>query len=147
MRKTVLVVDDNSASRAIHTTALEHAGYRVFDAADGREALKKAHWDRLDLVLLDLMMPGLDGLIVRERLAADPFTRDVPVVLVTAYDDVVDLDRFRAGGFAALLRKPIGPHTVVDVVRALIGPPTDAGGGPRADDAGHARGAPEPLTR
>lgn len=123
-RKTVLVVDDNSGNRTILTTALEHAGYRVFAAADGHEALEKAHWDRLDLVLLDLMMPGPDGWEVRGALAADPFTRDVPVLLVTAYDEVVDPDRFAAGNVAGLLRKPIGTRALVESVRALIGPPT-----------------------
>lgn len=81
---TVLIVDDSSTIRRILRRDLEHAGYRVNEAADGEQGLTSCRTDRPDLVLLDVDMPVLDGLATMEQLQADPHLRWLPVLFLTA---------------------------------------------------------------
>jgi two-component system cell cycle response regulator len=81
---TVLVVDDNAIIRRLQEAQLEALHVKLVAAADGSEALAMMSTIRPDLVLLDVVMPGLDGFRVCEALKADPATRDVPVMVVTA---------------------------------------------------------------
>ena len=83
----ILIVDDHAANRETLTELLDVEGYRLFDAADGPAALRSAVELAPDLILLDVMMPGMDGFEVCRRLRADERTAEVPVILVTALDD------------------------------------------------------------
>ena len=83
----VLVVDDNATNVKIIQTRLASEGYEVITAADGEEALVAAHDQLPDLILLDVMMPRLDGIEVCKRLRADPAFPFTPIVLVTAMTD------------------------------------------------------------
>jgi DNA-binding response OmpR family regulator len=102
----VLVADDDPVVRSIVVMNLEEEGYQVLEAADGDEALSLARRAVPDLVVLDVMMPGLDGLDVLSILRGHPNTADIPVVLVTARSADRDiLDGWKAGA-AYYLTKP-----------------------------------------
>ena len=83
MAKKVLVVDDEKHVVNVLQTMLARKGYRVSVAADGRGALRKAFKEKPDLVLLDLMIPKIDGTTVAQRLREDPRTADIPVIFLT----------------------------------------------------------------
>ncbi len=96
---TILAVDDNAAILQLLQSMLSRHGYQVRTAGSGRQALESARLDQPDLILLDIMMPGMDGYQVCERLKADPQTRDIPVIFVSAMSDLKDkLDAFNLGG-------------------------------------------------
>ncbi len=92
-RNTVLIVDDQPLNIILLTVKLSSMPgeeLRLISATSGKEALKKATSESPDLILLDVMMPGMDGYEVTRRLKADPATRDIPVILVTALDGSAD---------------------------------------------------------
>jgi len=85
---TLLVVDDDGVSRAVLTNMLERQGHTVVAAKSGAEALTLFGARPFDLVLLDLLMPGMDGFEVVEKLKADPAAREVPVVIISSAEDM-----------------------------------------------------------
>jgi len=93
MPARVLVVDDTPLNVKLLTLQLEYEDYIVNTAANGLEALAKIEADKPDIVLLDVMMPGLDGFETCRRIRANPATAHIPVVMVTALQDVDDLVR------------------------------------------------------
>jgi DNA-binding response OmpR family regulator len=96
---TVLLVDDTPANLGVLVDRLEERGACVVVAQDGEEALERAQFVQPDLVLLDVRMPGIDGHETCRRLKANERTRDVPVIFMTAQDDVAEnLRGFEAGG-------------------------------------------------
>jgi diguanylate cyclase (GGDEF)-like protein/PAS domain S-box-containing protein len=97
--RTILIVDDNPVNLAVVVDHLEQSGYDVAVALGGEEALKRAAFVGPDLILLDVMMPGIDGFETCRRLKADPGTQSIPVIFMTALADVGDKVRaFGAGG-------------------------------------------------
>ena len=117
---TVLVVDDTPDNLALMSELLRDR-YRVKIANNGEKALRIAGAEpRPDLILLDVMMPGMDGHEVCERLKADPVTRDVPVIFLTARSDVADETRGLALGAVDYITKPISPPIVMARVRTHL---------------------------
>ena len=88
--KTILIVDDVPANLAVMSRHLEDHGYRAVVAQSGAEALERAELVRPNLVLLDVLMPGIDGFETCRRLKASPTTRDIPVIFMTALTDAAD---------------------------------------------------------
>lgn len=121
--KIVLIVDDQDDERAIQRAMLEHLGYRVAEAPDGKEALDVAHRLLPDLVLLDIAMPRLDGLAVCRALRADPRTSGATVLFYTASTAGEVEERIRSAGGSGVLIKPVDPHDVAAEVQRLIGLP------------------------
>jgi diguanylate cyclase (GGDEF)-like protein len=117
---TILVADDDEAIRAYLEVTLELAGLEVVLARDGAEALALARRRRADLVLLDVMMPGLDGLAAMTRLQADPRTRHLPVVLLSARSEREDAIAGLEAGADDYLTKPIEPDELLARVRAAL---------------------------
>ncbi len=115
--KLVLVVDDHADERAITRIVLEHFGYQV-----RTEALSLARERPPDLIVMDIMMPDMDGVEAIERLAADPSTSSIPVVAYTAYRDVYR-DRLERSRFVETLEKPAGPAKLLATVADQIGTP------------------------
>ncbi len=106
-KPTVLVVDDNADTRVIVRWMLERWGYRVVEAADGREAYEMAVEHRPDLVVMDLSMPVADGYeAIRSIRAREEFS-SLPVIAVTAFDRAVARESAEAAGFDYYLSKPI----------------------------------------
>jgi CheY-like chemotaxis protein len=105
--KQILVVDDNPLSRKLLNDMLSAEGYSVRHAASGMEALNAIAEQQPDALLLDIMMPDMDGFEVVRRLKADRQNRMLPIVMVTALDDEGSRARLAAAGINIMLTKPI----------------------------------------
>jgi DNA-binding response OmpR family regulator len=116
----VLLVDDEPAMRAVCRMNLELEGFDVLEAAEGAEALRLALRERPDLVLLDVMMPAMDGYDVARRLQSHPATSTIPVVFMTALAATDDRRRgFDAGGVGYVV-KPFDPVYLGETVRRTL---------------------------
>jgi two-component system, cell cycle response regulator DivK len=103
----VLIVEDNPRNLKLVRDLLEHAGYRTLEASTAEDGLALARAHRPDLVLMDVQLPGMDGVQALGRLRAEPATNGIPVVAVTAFAMKDDRARFMAAGFDDYLEKPI----------------------------------------
>lgn len=120
--RTVLVVDDDDSIRMVAEMAMEMVGgWEVLTADGGLAALAVVAERRPDVVLLDVMMPGMDGIETLRRLQADPATRDIPVVLVTAKARAEDTPVGAGLSVAGVIAKPFDPMTLSDQVEQLVG--------------------------
>jgi DNA-binding response OmpR family regulator len=118
---TVLVIDDEAPIRLLCRVNLEAEGMEVLEAADGPSGLEKARSERPDVILLDVMMPGLDGWRVAEELLDDQRTRGIPIVFLTARAELRDRARGLDLGGVDYVTKPFNPIELAPLVRALIG--------------------------
>ena len=118
----VLIVDDEPDIRRIAKLGLSRVGKMdVVEATNGTEALARAKEDLPDVVLLDVMMPGLDGPSTLARLREDPATSAIPVVFLTAKAIASEVDRLKSLGAAGVLTKPFDPMTLARELRAVLG--------------------------
>jgi diguanylate cyclase len=116
-RARILIVDDEPDNRTLLGIMLEWEGFTTLIADSGEEALSAAAEQLPDLILLDLMMPGLDGCEVTARLKASPTTRQIPIVMVTAMTDRVTRERVLRAGAVEFLTKPIDRAALCQCVR------------------------------
>jgi len=118
--KTVLVVDDDRPMRALCRVSLEEAGLRVLEAAGGEEALELVRDERPDLILLDIMMPGISGWEVTSALLADRSTDQIPIIFISARRELAD--RVRAFGLGAqdYVTKPFDPTALATTVAKTL---------------------------
>lgn len=120
MTARILVVDDIPANVKLLEARLIAEYFDVLTAVDGFEALSICQTDQVDLILLDIMMPGMDGFEVCERLKADPHTAHIPVVMVTALDQPADRVRGLRAGADDFLTKPVNDLQLVSRVKSLL---------------------------
>ncbi|MCG8353669.1 MAG: SpoIIE family protein phosphatase [Chloroflexales bacterium] len=106
---TILVVDDSELNRDLLTRRLERHGYIVISAVDGAQALELIQVGRFDIVLLDVMMPGMDGYEVLKRLKANPTLRHIPVIMISAVEDLDSVVKCIELGAEDYLTKPFNP--------------------------------------
>jgi CheY-like chemotaxis protein len=118
--ETVLVVDDEERNRELLEAILEADGYRVIQAASGAEALARVAADQPDIVLLDLLMPGMSGLEVCERLRQDPERGDLPILVVTALGQISAKEAALTRGADDFLTKPIQAEDIRARVAAML---------------------------
>jgi CheY-like chemotaxis protein len=104
---TVLIVDDQLVNLKVAVAALQHHGLRILTARDGEAALARAQLAQPDLLLLDVKLPGIDGIETCRRLKADPRTASIPVILLTALLDSATLERGLAAGAADYMTRPV----------------------------------------
>ena len=116
----ILIVDDNPMNVDILQSCLGFHGYEIITAADGEEALATAREKQPDLILLDVMMPKLDGLEVCRRLKADPSLPFMPTILVTAKADSKDVVAGLEAGGDEYLTKPVDQDALVARVRSML---------------------------
>ena len=119
--RTVLVVEDDDAVSALLVDLLNERGYHAVPAFDGRTALSLARRLKPYLITLDLAVPGIDGAGVLQRLKADPSTRDIPVVVISAFTQILPAGERKK--LAYLLGKPFDVSEVLEVVQATVGNP------------------------
>ena len=120
--QTVLIVDDEEDIRELARISLERVGgLHVIAASSGEQGLELAKSEQPDAILLDAMMPGMDGPATLERLKADPDTAAIPVVFLTGSVQDVERERFMGLGALGLLPKPFDPMKLADQVRACLG--------------------------
>jgi len=118
---TILVVDDDADIRNLTQLALETvAGWHVLSADSGPAAVETALAEIPDAVLLDMMMPGMDGLTTFELLQADESTRDIPVILFTAKVQIGDRQAWSDYAVRGAIAKPFDPMTLADEVAAML---------------------------
>lgn len=110
---TILVIDDTPANLGVLFTGLRNAGYKVLLNENGEAALETAVKAKPDLIILDVMMPGADGFQVCRRLKADPRTRDIPIIFMTALTDPVDEAKGLNLGAVDYITKPIKVEVVL----------------------------------
>jgi len=119
-RKHILVVEDETDISELIRYNLEKAGYAVTTARSGEHAIEAARAAPPDLVLLDLMLPGIDGMAVCRQLKAQPATREVPVIMVTARGEERDVIRGLSIGADDYVAKPFSPAVLVARVEAAL---------------------------
>jgi CheY-like chemotaxis protein len=118
---SVLVTDDDEDLRFLCQMHLEMGGFRVTQASDGSEALEMARGDRPDLILLDLMMPVMDGWECLAELKSDRTLRDIPVFVVTGKSQNSDQERAFSMGAEAFITKPFQAPALIARIRESIG--------------------------
>ena len=121
MAKRVLVVDDHPPTVTLIQSALETAGYSVTSAGNGAECLLAVHKERPDLVILDVIMPVLDGFHTLRVLRETPETRDLPVLILSARKEDKDILEGWQGGAHLYLTKPFEIRDLVAAVERMIG--------------------------
>lgn len=120
-RALVLIVEDNPRNLKLARDILNHAGYDTLEAANAEEGIVLARQRRPGVVLLDIQLPGMDGMQALDRLRADPTTRDIPVIALTAFAMKADRERFLAAGFDCYVAKPLDIHDLRRQVAAALG--------------------------
>jgi len=120
MPETILVVDDEIINRLVIVTMLKKQGYTVIEAKDGKEALGLAQNEIPDMILLDVMMPVMDGFEVATRLKADEKTSSIPIVLVTALNGSEDVLRGIKCGVDEFITKPVDVNELIVRVRTIL---------------------------
>lgn len=120
MPKKILAVDDERHIVRLVEVNLQRAGYEVVTAYDGREALEKVKAENPDLVVLDVMMPYMDGFEVLKHLKADPTTAEIPVIMLTAKAQDADVFRGWQSGVDCYLTKPFNPMELLTFVKRIF---------------------------
>jgi CheY-like chemotaxis protein len=122
--KTILLVEDNPFNRELATDLLALAGARVLTAADAETALEMVHRETVDLVLMDVSLPRMDGLEATRLLKSDPATSQLPVIALTAHAMKGDRERVLAAGCDGYLTKPIDTRAFASAVaQYFVKPP------------------------
>jgi two-component system cell cycle response regulator len=116
----VLVVDDNAQNLELMAAYLESIPVQVETAGDGIEALEKIAASIPDLILLDIMMPRMSGFEVCRKLKSDPATREIPIIMVTALNELGDIERGVDSGTDDFVSKPVNRLELVTRVRSLL---------------------------
>ena len=119
-KTSVLVIDDEAPIRLLCRVNLEAEGMKVIEAADGPSGLEQAHEHVPDVVLLDVMMPGLDGWRVAEQLLEDERTNEIPIIFLTARAEFRDRARGLDIGGVDYVTKPFNPLDLAQLVRDLL---------------------------
>jgi len=122
MAAKILVVDDEPSIVRLVSSTLTARGYEVITAHDGMEAITEAKVHKPDLILLDVMMPHMDGREARKRLLADPATKDIPVIHLSAVGDFEQQLKAVADGVTDYMTKPFTPSDLAKRVADMLDP-------------------------
>ncbi|UTH73252.1 response regulator [Chromobacterium sp. IIBBL 290-4] len=122
MGKSILIVDDAASIRATVSIALKGAGYEVIEACDGNDALAKLGGTRVNLIISDVNMPGMDGITLLKRLKEGAATKFVPVIMLTTEGSEDKKMQGKEAGAKAWIVKPFDPTKLLDAVSKLIQP-------------------------
>ena len=122
LMRRVLIIDDEDDIREVAALSLEAtADWEIFTASSGKEGIRVAAAEKPDAILMDVMMPEMDGPTTFKHLQANPVTAGIPVVLLTAKVQGVDQRRFAGLGVAAVLFKPFDPLTLATQISEVLG--------------------------
>jgi len=117
----VMIVDDSPTEQHVMSQLLTSRGFEVMLASDGAEALRLAERSRPDVILMDIVMPGMNGYQATRRLAQNPATATIPVVMITAKNQEIDRIWGLRQGAVRYLMKPVDDHELLDAVEASLG--------------------------
>lgn len=122
MAKQILIIDNEPYIQEVAQISLETlAGWQVLTASSGQSGIATAEQVQPDAILLDVMMPDMDGIATFEKLQANPATQPIPVILLTAKVQVADRRRYEALGIMATIAKPFDPLTLADQIARILG--------------------------
>jgi two-component system alkaline phosphatase synthesis response regulator PhoP len=122
MAQKILMVDDDPVMHKLYHHHLEQAGYEMVSAANGNEALEVAQRELPDLIVMDVMMPKMDGLTALRQLKKTETTKAIPTIVITANANAYEASRHEseASGAALFVTKPISPHQLLAEIRRLL---------------------------
>lgn len=120
MGKKILVIEDDPAISRLVDYSLKHEGYDVTTASNGLEGIRKAHYEAPDLVILDVMLPGMDGFEICHQLKSESDTSKLPILMFSAKAQEVDKDTGLKVGADDYLPKPAAPADIVNRVEKLL---------------------------
>ena len=123
MSKTVLVVDDEKMTRDLLRLMLKGTGFTILEAEDGFIALEQVAAYSPDIMILDVMMPGMDGLAVCRKLRAEPETADLPIIMLSAKTTPTAIQDGIEAGANKYLTKPVGFKELLDNIQEVLGEP------------------------
>ena len=118
--KKILIADDRAEVVELVRVTLEGGDYEIVDASNGKEALKKARLEKQDLVLLDVVMPKMDGFEVCRQLKKDPQTKEIPIIMLTAKAQEVDKEKGRQVGASYYITKPFSPSALLIKIEEIL---------------------------
>lgn len=118
--QSVLIVDDEPMARTLLRLMLVRAGFHVTEAEDGFDALDKIRKNQPDVVLLDVMMPGMDGFAVCEQLRSEAATAELPIIMLSAKTDLDSINKGLRAGATVYLTKPISPEDLTQHVKDAL---------------------------
>ena len=118
--RTVLIVEDNDKNMKLARDVLQNKGYKTLEAVTGEEGVKLAKEKIPDLVLMDIQLPGINGIDAFKQIRADPRTARIPVIALTASVTPTDRSQITAAGFDAFVGKPINLKEFVETVKRLV---------------------------
>jgi two-component system, chemotaxis family, chemotaxis protein CheY len=121
-KKTILILDDSASMRATISIALSGAGYDVIEAKDGVDGLSKLGGPKINLIISDLNMPGMDGITFLKRLKEQPSHRFIPVIMLTTESADEKKQQGKEAGAKAWIIKPFEPAKLLDAVSKLVQP-------------------------
>ena len=123
---TILVIDDDPFIRDVYRLSLEKSGFKVAAAEDGVAGLAAVAKERPDVIMLDIVMPRMDGFETLAKLKGDPATKRIPVIMLSSMRAKEDVDRALKGGAAAYLKKGVAvPGDIVTKAREVLGLPPE----------------------
>jgi CheY-like chemotaxis protein len=117
--KRVLVVEDDKNNMRLITKLLKNSGYETMQAETGEEGVKIAAREKPDLILMDIKLPGIDGLEATKRIRASENGSGVPIIAITSYAMAGDRDRYLKEGFTGYIEKPIDTFTVIGEIEEI----------------------------
>ncbi|MEX0804913.1 MAG: response regulator [Candidatus Binatia bacterium] len=119
--KNILLIEDNEVNRRLAGFLLRSQGYRVCEAKTAAAAFEMVEKERPDLIVMDIQLPGMDGLEITRKLKQQPATADIPVIAVTSYAMKGDREKALAAGCAGYVTKPIDKNTFIQEVAVHLG--------------------------
>jgi CheY-like chemotaxis protein len=120
MSQTILIVEDNKNNRILLSDVLAYHGYVIATACDGTEGVTLARKLLPDLILMDIQMPGLDGMTAGQLLKEDPATKELTIIALTSFAMRGDQEKFMAAGFDGYLSKPVNTRELPGLVKEWI---------------------------
>lgn len=121
MNQKILIIEDDKFLRDLIVQKLQKEGYVVVEAVDGEEGVAKAREDQADLVLLDLILPGMDGFMVLEQIKKDQKTKDMPVIILSNLGQKEDVDRgLRLGAADFLIKAHFTPGEIIEKIKTIL---------------------------
>ncbi len=120
MDKKILVIEDDPATLRLVDYSLRHKGYQVLTASNGLEGMRKVHNEKPDLIILDVMLPGMDGFEICHRLRSEPDTSQLLILMFSAKAQEIDKDIGLKVGADDYLTKPVDPGVLVSRVKSLL---------------------------
>ena len=120
----ILIVEDNEKNLKLARDVLRFHGFRTVEATDGESAVAMSLEHLPALILMDIQLPGIDGIVAMKQIRADPRTKHIPTVALTASVMTGDRERFDEAGFDGFIAKPIEVKNFPDQVRTYLGPST-----------------------